>query len=194
MAISFETSNRWIRAGSATWHQQNGASGRSVSSGMSNIGFYNDALEHIRFDDYGTVTNVFGSPATVLRKTQSGNTGNQNPIPMTLTAGTLPTINVRSNVGSRSGQNSFLCPLTGIYRISVSSLHAPNTVVQILINGGGFYNGIHVVGMGISYLTQAVELIRSLNAGDHVQLQSYNGASGVWGDNGWLTLTVSFVA
>lgn len=194
MAISFETSNRWIRASSATWHQQNGATSRSVSSSMSNIGFYNDTTEHLRFDDYGTVTNAFGSPAAVMRKTQAGNTGNQNPIPLTLTNGGLPSYDVRSNTAVRNGQLSFVCPVTGIYRISISALHAPNTVVQLIYNGGAWYNGIHCVGLGLAYLTQAAEYLRPLNAGDFIQGLSSNGTTGVWGDNGWLTITVNFVA
>jgi hypothetical protein len=192
MGINFENSNRWIRAGNAANFYQNGGTGRSTSVTTENIGFYNDTTEHIRFDDYGTVTNVFGSPAIAMRKSEGGATGDQNPIPMTITSGSLPTVDVRSNSGTRAGQRSFVAPVTGAYRMSISTLQGPNSVVTLLVNGGGWWNGTHVVGMGISYLTQASEYIRTLDAGDQVQAYSWNGGS-VWGDNGWTTLTVSFV-
>lgn len=193
MGINFSTSNRWIKSSSATWYQQNGGSGRSAASTQQNIGFYNDTTEHMRFDDYGTVTNVYGAPAMVMRKTEGGATPDQNPIPMTLTNGGLPTINVRGNNSSRAGQLSFLAPVTGTYRISISTLQGPNSIVSLIVNGGQWWNGTHVVGMGISYLTQASEYLRDLSAGDHVQAYSWNGGN-VWGDNGWTTLTVNFVA
>jgi hypothetical protein len=192
MAINFENSNRWIRAGSSNNFYQNGAVGRSTSSSTQNVGFYNDTTEHIRFDDAGIVTNVYGTPAIVLRKTQAGNTPNQNPIPLTLTAGTLPSYDVRGNIGTRAGQSCFTAPTTGVYRMSISALQAPNAVVSLLINGTQIYNGTHLVGLGASYLTMASEYIFNLNAGDQVQCFSWNGGF-VWGDNGWLTLTVSFV-
>ena len=192
MGINFENSNRWIRAGSAANFYQNGATSRSTSTTTQNIGFYNDTTEHIRFDDYGTVTNVFGSPAIVMRKTEGGSTGDQNPIPMTLTNGGLPSYDVRNNSGTRAGQRSFVAPVTGAYRMSISTLQGPNSVVSLIVNGSQWWNGTHVVGMGISYLTQASEYIRTLSAGDQVQAYSWNGGN-VWGDNGWTTLTVSFI-
>jgi hypothetical protein len=192
MAINFSTSNRWIRSGSAVNHQQNGATGRSTTVTTQNIGFYNDTTEHIRFDDYGIVTNVYGSPATVLRKTQGGSLGDQNPMPMSLTNGGLPTINVRNNVGTRAGQLAFIAPVSGTYRISISTLQGPNSVVSLLVNGTQWYNGSHIVGLGTSYLTQSAEYIRPLSAGDQVQAYSWNGGN-VWGDNGWTTLTINYV-
>ncbi len=193
MAINFSTSDRWIKSSSNTWYQQNGGSGRSAASTQQNVGFYNGNTEHIRFDDYGTVTNVYGAPAMVMRKTQGGATSDQNPIPMTLTNGGLPSYDVRGNQSSRAGQLSFLAPVTGTYRISTACLQGPNSIVGLLINGGGWWNGTHTVAMGVSYLTQASEYLRDLNAGDHVQAYSWNGGN-VWGDNGWTTLTVNFVA
>jgi hypothetical protein len=192
MAINFENSNRWIRAGSASNFYQNGATGRSTSATTQNLGFYNDTTEHIRFDNYGIVTNVFGSPAINMRKSEGGAAGDQNPIPMTITSGSLPTVDVRNNSGTRAGQRAFNAPVTGAYRMSISTLQGPNSVVSLLVNGGQWWNGTHVVGMGISYLTQASEYIRTLNAGDQIQAFSWNGGN-VWGDNGWTTLTVSFI-
>jgi hypothetical protein len=192
MAINFENSNRWIRAGSSNNFYQNGATSRSAATSTQNLGFYNDTTEHIRFDDYGTVTNVFGSPAMVMRKTEGGATSDQNPIPMTLTNGGLPSYDVRNNQGTRSGRLCFTAPVTGAYRMSVSTLQGPNSVVSLLVNGGQWWNGTHVVGLGISYITQASEYIRTLDAGDQVQCYSWNGGN-VWGDNGWTTLTVSFI-
>ena len=193
MAINFEGgNNRWIKAGSSNNFYQNGAVGRSVSSSVQNIGLYNDTTEHIRFDDAGIVTNVYGSPAIVLRKTEAGNTGNQNPMPLTITYGALPTCDVRGNVGTRAGQLCFTAPISGAYRMSISALQAPPSVVTLLVNGVQWWNGTHVVGMGISYLTMASENIRNLIAGDQVQCYSWNGGN-VWGDNGWTTLTVSFI-
>jgi hypothetical protein len=51
-----------------------------------NLGFYNDTIEHLRFDNAGIFTNAYGAPAIVLRKTEAGATSNQNPIPLTTTA------------------------------------------------------------------------------------------------------------
>lgn len=192
MAINFENSNRWIRASSSNNFYQNGATGRSVAAATQNLGFYNNTTEHIRFDDYGTVTNVFGSPAINMRKSEAGATGDQNPIPMTITSGSLPTFDVRNNSGTRAGQRAFNAPVTGAYRMSIATLQGPNSVVSLLVNGAQWFNGTHVVGMGLSYLTQASEYIRTLNAGDQVQAFSWNGGN-VWGDNGWTTLTVSFI-
>jgi len=192
MAINFSNSNRWIRAGSANNFYQNGATSRSTSTSTQNLGFYDGSTEHIRFDDYGIVTNVFGTPATVMRKTQAGSTSNQNPMPMTLTHGSLPTIDVRSNTGTRAGQLCFTAPVTGAYRMSVSTLQGPNSMVSLLVNGTQWWSGTHVVGLGLSYLTLASEYIRTLSAGDQVQCFSHNGGN-VWGDNGWTTLTVSFI-
>ncbi len=192
MAINFENSNRWIKAGSSNNFYQNGAVGRSTSSSVQNIGLYNDTVEHIRFDNYGIVTNAYGSPAIVLRKTEAGSTSNQNPMPLTITAGSLPTYDVRGNVGTRAAQLCFTAPTTGAYRMSISSLQIPASVVSLLVNGVQWWNGTHVVTMGITYLTMSSEYIRTLTAGDQVQCFSWN-SGGVYGDNGWTTLTVSFI-
>jgi len=192
MAINFSTNDRWIRSSSATNFQQNGATSRTTPVTTQSVGFYNGTTEHIRFDDYGIVTNIFGAPGIVLRKTEGGATPNQNPVPTTLTNGGLPSYDVRGNIGSRGGQNSFLVPVTGHYRITHANLQSPNSVVSVLINGGQWYNGTHCVGLGLGYVTQACEYIRPLSAGDHVQIYSWNGGN-VWGDNGWTTLTVTFL-
>lgn len=193
MAINFENGNNvWIRAGSSNNFYQNAAIGRSTSSSAPNIGLYNNTTEHIRFDDSGIVTNVYGSPAIVLRKTQGGSTGDQNPMPLTITYGDLPTYDVRGNVGTRAGQLCFTAPTTGAYRMSISALQLPTSVVSLLVNGVQWWNGQHVVALGITYLTLSSEYIRTLNAGDQVQCYSWAGG-GVYGDNGWTTLTVSFI-
>ena len=195
MAINFSTNDRWIKGSSATNYYQNAATSITTPLSTSNIGFYDSTagnVEHMRFDDYGIVTNVYGSPATVLRRTGAGNPGNQNPIPMVLTYGSLPTVDVRSNVGTRTSQPCFTVPITGTYRWSCSALMAPPAVVSGLLNGGQYYNGIHVVTVTISYITQSWELIVNLTAGDQLQVYSWNGGN-VWGDNGWTTMTVSFI-
>lgn len=193
MAINFSTNDRWIRSGSATNYYQNGGTSQSTTATTQNISFWSSTDEHIRFDDYGIVSNVWGMPGIVMRKTQGGNTPDQNPIPTTITYGSLPSYDNRSNASTRGGQTSFLVPVTGHYRITISSLHGPNSVVTPLINGGQWYNGIHMVGLGLSYITQGCEWVRPLSAGDHVQFYSWNGGI-VWGDNGWLTITVNFVS
>jgi hypothetical protein len=192
MAINFSNSNRWIRGSSATNFVQNGATGQSTSSSQVNLGFYNDTTEHLRFDNAGIFTNVYGAPAIVLRKTEAGATSNQNPIPLTTTGAGLPGYDVRTNLGTRTSQASFLAPVTGSYKISISSLQL-TSVVGILINGARWYNGNHIVGLGVSYATMACEYIRTLAAGDHVQVESWNGGI-VYGDSGWLTLTVHFLS
>ena len=138
MAINFSTSDRWIKGSSATNYYQNGATSINTSASTANIGFYDSTVsnvEHMRFDDYGIVTNVYGSPALVLRKTEAGNTGNQNPLPLTKTYGSLPTIDVRTNVGTRSSQLCFTAPITGTYRWSCSALMGGGAVVTGLLNG-----------------------------------------------------------
>lgn len=192
MAINFSNSNRWIRSSSATNYLQNGATSQSALSTQNNLGFYNDTTEHLRFDNAGIFTNAYGAPAIVLRKTEAGTTSNQNPIPLTKTAGSLPTYDVRTNIGTRTSQASFLAPVAGSYKISICSLQL-NSVVGILINGTRWYNGNHIVGLGVSYATMACEYIRTLAAGDHVQVESWNSGI-VYGDNGWLTLTVHFLS
>lgn len=192
MAISFSTSNRWIKGSSATNYLQNGATSRSTTSVQNNIGFYNDTTEHIRFDDAGIVSNIYGAPAIVLRKTEAGTTSNQNPIPLTLTNGSLPSYDVRNNVGTRTSQACFTAPVSGDYRISICALQL-NSVVGVLVNGARWYNGTHCVGLGLSYLTMAAEYIRTLSAGDQVQVESWNSGI-VYGDSGWLTLTVHFLS
>jgi hypothetical protein len=193
MGINFSTSDRWIKGSSATQYQQNGATGRSTTSTQQNIGFYNGDTEHMRFDDYGTVTNVYGSPGTVMRKTEAGATPDQTRIPMTLTAGSLPTYNKRSNTAQKNSLLAFVCPVSGVYRFSLCALQGPNSVVSIKINDVRWWNGSHCVGLGLSYITQATEYMRTLTAGDYIQGESWNGGN-VWGDNGWTTLTVNFVA
>jgi hypothetical protein len=195
MAINFSTSDRWIKGSSATNYYQNGTTSITTGASTSNIGFYDSTasnVEHMRFDDYGIVTNVYGSPAIVLRKTEGGATGNQNPIPTTKTYGSLPTIDVRTNVGTRASQLCFTAPVTGTYRWSCCALMGGNAIVTGLLNGGSWYEGIHVVSSEISYLTQAWEMIINLSAGDQLQVYSRNGGN-VWGDNGWTTMTASFI-
>jgi hypothetical protein len=193
MAINFATSDRWIKGSSATQYQQNGATSRSTSATYQNIGFYATNTEHIRFDDYGTVTNVYGSPGTTMRKTESGATGDQSRIPMTLTAGSLPSYDKRSNTTTKNSQLAFVAPVTGVYRFSLCALQGPNSVVSIKVNDTRWWNGTHCVALGLSYLTQSTEYMRNLTAGDYIQGESWNGGN-VWGDNGWTTLTVNFVA
>jgi hypothetical protein len=192
VAINFASSDRWIRASSSTNYAQNGATSQSTAYGTSNIGFYNNTTEHLRFGDDGIFSNVYGGPAIVLRKTEAGTTSNQNPIPLSITYGSLPTYDVRNNVGTRSSQLCFTAPVSGAYRITICSLQL-NAVVNVLVNGARWYNGNHCVGLGLSYATQASEYIRTLTAGDQVSVESWN-AGIVYGDNGWLTLTVHHLA
>lgn len=184
MAINF-SGDYSIKGSSATLYGQNGATSDSAPGTYNNIGFYSGSTEHIRFDDYGIVTNVWGSPGFMMRKTESGTTPNQNPIPMTVS------YDVRGNVGTRGAQPCFTAPLTGMYRVSISQLSSHPAIISIIVNGGAAFNCNHMTGLGVSYIAMTSEIIYRLTAGDQVQAYSWNNG-GVWGD-GWGTLTCSFL-
>lgn len=81
-----------------------------------------------------------------------------------------------------SSTNRFTCPVNGWYRVTWGGLQLSATVTSLQINGSDSYSGNHGVFTG-SYITMTQTVLRSLNAGDYLNIRQWNGGgyySGWW--------------
>lgn len=168
--------NRTGRSGSTRYAQFQGQTDASDGGALV---FYTaaaaaDVTERMRIDSAGRVTKpsqpfFMGYPTTDY------------------SAGSMPTrtmdVTAYFNNGNHFNATTdiFTCPITGWYRITWGGLQLPSTVTSLKVNGSRQYSGCHCVGGSYFTLTQTV--LRSLAAGDTLEIEQWNGGgyySGWW--------------
>lgn len=155
--------------------------GTSAPSGITT--FWAGNAERMRIDASGRVT-MPGKPMFMGFPTNDYSGGS-------MPTGVLPfTASYNNGSHYNSGTSRFTAPVTGWYRVTWGGLQLGGTVTSLQVNGVRTYNGNHYVN-GASYVNMTQTVLRTLNAGDFLTIEGWNGG-GYYRD--WYLWTVELVA
>ena len=189
MALNFSTGQTLIASTSAVgygrdWQETSiPPDGLAATIPTACLSLYNGGTELNRWSNNQVSTNVKLPPSLFVSRNGSNATVANNPFP-------FDTV-IRDTAGGwNAGTFRYTIPISGWYRISMTTLQNNPSVFTPMFNGGDFFNGTHTVN-NVSYSSFAFETVRNCTAGDYFTARNWNGGQ-IWG-SAWTYACIDYI-
>jgi hypothetical protein len=189
MALNFSTGQTLIASTSSVAYGRDWATDLTLPDGLDAVvptpclSLYNGGTELNRWSNNQVSTNVRLPPSLLVKRAGSNATVANNPFP-------FDTVLRDTANGWSAATFRYTIPISGWYRISMTTLQNNPSVLVPMFNGGDFFNGTHTIN-NVSYMTFAFETVRNCTAGDFFTARNRNGGQ-IWGEN-WTYACIDYI-
>lgn len=189
MALNFSTGQTLIASTSSVVYGRDWATDLTLPDGLDAtvptpcLSLYNGGTELNRWSNNQVSTNVRLPPSLLVSRNGSNATVANNPFP-------FDTVLRDTANGWSAATFRYTIPISGWYRISMTTLQNNPSVLTPRFNDVDFFNGTHTVN-NISYMSFAFETVRNCTAGDFFTARNWNGGQ-IWG-SAWTYACIDYI-